>query len=307
MRAAVFAVALLAATAQGTEVDAVRDVLNQHYDLAAERAAEPQFFHMTTEAVHFALAGQRTGVETYRLKLKCVPGPEGDKYTCTEFTYREGDGPEQSIPALAGWTYVFKLVPQYAGEWFGIPRKKFEGLTWKDGTPVPPRVAYVIYNSFIDFHAHLDGFGRPSREGAGGIRDLTRIGDKVVHHSANVECPFNLGSNVAEGSYFNEGEITLTLKGVRIVDGAPCALVAYDAGQGSYKIIMEPMPGRKVTNVGTNRYFGEMFIDLKTLWPRKMTRGEFIINQRHVQDPPTTNNTISERRLTIDLVPEEEF
>ena len=59
-----------------------------------------------------------------------------------------------------------------------------------------------------------------------------------------------------------------------------------------------------MTNVGTNRYFGETFIDLKTLWPRKMTRREFIINQRRMHDQPTTNNTISERRLTIDLVPE---
>lgn len=158
MTVAMFAVALLAATAQGAEVDAVRDVLNQRYDLAAEPAAEPQFFHMTTEAVHFALNGQRTGVETYRLKLKYAPSPEGDKYTCTECTYRKDDDPERSIPALAGWTYVFEFVPQYAGEWFGIPRKKFDVLTWKDGAPVPPRVAYVVYNSFIDFHAHLDGF-----------------------------------------------------------------------------------------------------------------------------------------------------
>ena len=62
-----------------------------------------------------------------------------------------------------------------------------------------------------------------------------------------------------------------------------------------------------ITTTASNRYFGEMFIDLKTLWPRKMARREFIINQRQVQDPPTTNNSISERRLTIDLVPEEKF
>ena len=45
-------------------------------------------------------------------RLKYAPGLEGDKYTCTEYTYRKDDGPEQSIPALAGWTYVFKLVPR---------------------------------------------------------------------------------------------------------------------------------------------------------------------------------------------------
>jgi hypothetical protein len=311
MTATAFAVALLAATAQATEADAVRDVLNRHYDLAAERAAEPQFFHMTTEVVHFALDGQRTGVETLGLRLKWVPGPDGGEYTCTQFTYRTDDGPEQSIPALAGWSYVFEPGPEGMGagaEVLGIPHDRFEGLTFGDGTPVPPQVAYSVYNSFVDFHAVLDVFGRPTSEGeGGGIQDLTRIGDKVVHAAAHTQAPVNLGTNIAEGSYFKNGEVTLALKGVSIVDGAPCAVVAYDSGESSLKMIIEPMPGMKVTTVGASHYFGDLFIDLETQWPRKVTLGELVITETRPPAPAEKINMVHERELLIRSVPEAEF
>jgi len=313
--AVALAVALAAATAQATDPDAVRDVLDQQYDLAAERAAAPQFFHMTTEVVQFALDGTRVGVETFRLKLKCVPaaqsGKEGDQYTCAHFTHQRDDGPELGIPALEGWTYVFDPGLEgmgVGGQVLGIPHDRFEGLTFDDATPLPPMVAYPVYNSFIDFHAVVDVFGRPIPEGGGGgIQDLTRIGQKIVHAAANTKAPVNLGTNVAEGSYFKNGEVTLELKGVSIVDGAPCAVVTYDSGESSLEMAVEPMPDFKVTTVGTSHYFGDLFIDLETLWPRKVTLGELVITETRLPAPPNKINAVCERHLTIRSVPEEEF
>ena len=93
-----------------------------------------------------------------------------------------------------------------------IDHARFEGLTDSTGASLPPDKSYFIYNAFIDFHSICDVFGQPVGDG-NGIQNLVRIGQRIVHAAAFSKGPVNLGSNVAEGSYFQNGEITLEFKG----------------------------------------------------------------------------------------------
>jgi hypothetical protein len=42
--------------------------------------------------------------------------------------------------------------------------------------------------------------------GGGGIQELRRIGQQIVHASAFTEPPLNLGSGIKKGSVFRNGE-----------------------------------------------------------------------------------------------------
>jgi hypothetical protein len=86
--------------------------------------------------VHFAFDGKRTGMETYTVKLRCVPdalsGKGGDEYTVGKFAIRAGQGEAETIPELAGWYYVFPVDTSgldEKGQVFGIPHGKFVSLT----------------------------------------------------------------------------------------------------------------------------------------------------------------------------------
>lgn len=291
--------------------------LPQAYDLGGERSADTQYFHLVTNLVQYALDGTRAGSETYRLDLKCVPGrqtgTEGDTFTCRRFTIRRGDGPEVSIPALEGWTYVFTQTASGTdeeGQVLGIPHAKFEGLADANGAALPPLTAYMVYNTFIDFHAFCYGFAAPTLSGKG-IQDLKAIGQRIVHAAAFSEPPVNVGTSVAEGSYFRNGEVTLELKGLSVVDGAACALVGFDSGEGSFKMLMEPMPDFKITTVGASHYFGDLYVDLASKWPRKIAMGELVISETQLPAlpnmPANKVNAVHERASTIRAVSEEEF
>src|SRR5512140_1626123 len=66
------------------------------FDLAAERKAEVLYFIQETRFVQFGFDGRRTGIQTYTLKVRCVPaalsGKGGDEYTVREFSIRAGEG-----------------------------------------------------------------------------------------------------------------------------------------------------------------------------------------------------------------------
>jgi hypothetical protein len=59
------------------------------FDLAGDRTHQVQYFRMETKFVHIGFDGRRTGMETYVLKLRCVPAPlsgkGADEYTCGGF------------------------------------------------------------------------------------------------------------------------------------------------------------------------------------------------------------------------------
>ena len=271
-------------------------ILRQAFDFAAPRTPEPQWFDMETVVITYAPDGKRVNTDVLRLQLKCTPargtGKDADEYTCVRFAVKFGDAPEVTVPALANWTYPFKATAtgmDEKGQVFGIDHGKFEKLLDANGQPLPVDKAYYVYNAFIDFHGFCNAFAEPTTGGKG-IQDLKSIGQKIVHAAAFTEPPVNLGSGIAKGSTFKNGEVTLELKGLSIVDGAVCAIVAFDSGQSSFQMLMNPVPNMEVRAVGASHYKGDLHIDLATRWPRKVTMDELVVAESTV---PSLSNKIS--------------
>ncbi len=319
--ACVVAVTALAAAcggpAAGAEaaVTAVAQAVEQSYDLGGPRTQEPQCFLMETVVVNHAEDGTRTSAQRFVLKLKYEPGVQGrpNLCTCVGLTYQVDDGEPIGIPALEGWSYPFSLAEgalaetgvDEKGQTLGISHERFEGLTDANGTVLPPQLAYVIYNNFIDFHAMTDLLARPMGDG-GGIEDLRKIGDRVVHAGAHTEAPVNLGSHVGEGSFFRNGEMTLELKGLSAVDGAPCALVGYDSGASAFEMHITPMPNMKVLAVGSSHYRGDIYVDLATMWVRRVDLTEVVVARTTMGEQVLAKGVV-DRTLIIRAVSPEEL
>ena len=289
-------------------------IAERTFDLGAERSAEVQYFVMTSKSTNYALDGTRVGTDTMRLRLKYVPaeisGREVDQYTCADFTIEFGGAPEVSLPALRNWTYDFGPLDtgiDDKGQVFGIDHSRFENLTDANGKPVAPDKPYVIYNAFIDFHAFCNVFACPIGNGGKGIQDLKQIGDRIVHAAAFSEGPVHLGRHVAKGSTFKNGEITLELKGLSLVDGRDCAIVAYDSGDSSFQMRMQPMPNMETRVVGSSHYQGDLYVDLATRWVRKATMYEMVVVEVTLPVPPNKVNGVTERDILIRNVSEAEF
>jgi hypothetical protein len=227
--------------------------------------------------------GSLQGLDIYRLTLRCIPShdtAQGDEYTCLRFTVSLQNGPELVIPALTNWSYLFKLTPDgrdKKGQVFGIDHSQFENLVDSKGHRIPVANSYHVYNAFIDFHS-MAVFSEKTT-GGGGIQDLKHIGDRVVHAAANSEAPVNLGSQVANGSYFRNGEVTLALKGLSLVNDKTCALVEYDSGESSFNMVVNPMPGVDVSNKGSSHYWGDIYKDLQTGWMQKAVLHEMVVSE----------------------------
>ena len=286
-------------------------ILDQEFNLAGEPSQETQYFLMESSLFSYALDGKRISTDIFRLQLKCVPakigGTEGDEYTCVSFTVQLGNKPEAEIPVLKNWKYVFNDAGiDEQGQVFGIDHSKFENLVVSDGSAIPPDKSYHVYNAFIDFHSFCNVFAGRAPEGKG-IQDLTKIGQKIVHAAAFSEPPVNLGTNISEGSFFKNGEITLEFKGLSIVNGKRCALIGYDSGESFFKIIMNPMPNMEVQTTGSSHYKGDIYKDLTTNWVQKATMIEFVISETTLPMPPNKINSVNERQIIIRNVCEEEF
>jgi hypothetical protein len=107
------------------------------------------------------------------------------------------------------------------------------------------------------------------------------------------------GTGIKEGSAFRNGEITLEFKGLSLVHGAPCAILAYDSGESSFQMLMEPTPNMEVRAVGSSHCYGDIHIDLATLWVRKVTMGEMVVSETTVSGLPNKISTAIERSVTI--------
>jgi len=286
--------------------------LNKTFDLGGKRSQETQYFLMESQLHNFELDGTKLGTDIFRLRLKYVParvsGEKRDQYTCVQFSVQLSGTPERSIPALDNWSYVLNME-EGLGEneqVFGIDHSKFEKIVDDQGNSLPPDKTYHVYNAFIDFHGFCNLISDAVQDG-NGIDNLKKIGDKIVHAAAFTEPPVNLGSNVMEGSYFKNGEITLELKGLSRVNGQKCAIVAYDSGESSFNMIVEAMPGMKVKTRGRSHYFGDMYIDLKSNWPQKVTLGEIVISETAVPVLPEKIHGVAERSIVMRNVSKEEF
>ena len=291
--------------------------LDGPFDLGGPVKPEIRYYVQTTEFVNFGFDGRRTGITTYTVKLKVVPAPlsgkAGDEYTVREFSVKTGSGAAETIPALAGWSYVFKATPSgrdEKGQVLGIPHDKFTDLVASSGKKIPPVASYPIYNSFIDFHAFNDEFARPSE--GGGIQDLKAIGQIVRQASAFSEPPVNLGSGIKEGSVFRNGDVRLTFKGIGLVDGAPCAIVGYDSGESTLKMIMPQPDGTEMITEGGSQYIGDLYVDLAARWVRKVTLDEHVITETRLPAlangaPGPKFQAYTVRHLLTRMISREEF
>ncbi|HMA54085.1 MAG TPA: hypothetical protein VKT17_06460, partial [Acidobacteriota bacterium] len=197
------------------------------------------------------------------------------------------------------------------GQVLGIPHAKFEALTTSRGAKLPAVASYPVYNSFIDFHAFNDVFARPAF-GGGGIQDLRTIGQSVRHASAFSEPPVDLGEGIKPGSVFRNGDVRLVFKGIGLVDGAACALVGYDSGESTLKMIMAMGADREIVTEGGSEYIGDISIDLATRWVRKVTLDEFVVTETRLpaMGPSAAGQKIPSytvRHLLTRLVGREEF
>ncbi len=301
---------LAAAADPATPADPATLAVQAAYDLGGPRAMDTQYFVMHTTFTDHADNGTRTVTRSFVLKLKYEPAPSGEGGTCTcaSLTYSIDGADPIGIPALAGWVYPYRptaAMTDEHGQTLGISHERFAGLTNEHGEVLPPQLAYVLYNNFIDFHAMLDIFGRPQGDG-GGIEDLALIGDVIVHAAANTEPAINLGDQIAPGSYFRNGEVTLELKGISAVDGATCALVGYDSGESHFKMIIKPMPNMQVDTEGSSHYWGDLYFDLATNWIRRVELNEMVVTQVMMGGQEVQHAAV-DRTTTIRAVSQEEF
>lgn len=296
---------------------ALRSGLQQRLDLARKRAPGTYYFDMVSTFTTITPNGSSGPSETFRMKLKCVSPADatiaGDQCTCRRFVYIDPAGTSLKIPSLDGWTYTFKMPDSGTdeqGQVFGINHAKFRDLKDERGDPLAPAKAYLIYNTFIDFHGFCDHLGSPTTEGKG-IQDLTHIGQRIVHSSANTKPPTNVVGVIKKGSYFQNGEITLFLKGLSLIDDSVCAVVEFDSGTSSFRMLMEPAPGVQVKTVGGSHYFGDIYVDLASGRPRKVALRELIVCETKVPVPGSKKRnavpSVQERQTSIASVTKEAY
>jgi hypothetical protein len=231
---------------------------------------------------------------------------KGDEFTSHLFTFQKDGSEELAIPALSPWQYVYKGGRDSEDQVLGIEHSRFENLVDIRGERISPGNTYNIYNAFIDFHVCCNLLAFPTPQGRG-IQDLTRIGQKVIHEAAHSKAPIHLGNNIAQGSYFQNGEITLFLEGLSVVDHRPCGLVPFDSGQSSFRAVVQTGPQMEVVTAGSSHYRGEIHKDLQSQWVQKVTFDELVVFQTTA---PMMENKISgvvERDILIENVDRESF
>ncbi|MGQ9800747.1 MAG: hypothetical protein ACUVRL_03675 [Candidatus Saccharicenans sp.] len=285
------------------------------FNLSAERTPEVQYYRQEMKLIQLGFDGKRKSVETFNLKLKRVParlsGQSGDLCTVGEFTIQSGDQPPARIIELSGWSYVFRELTEAKddkGQVLGIPHDRFADLTFGDGRKISGITSYQIYNSFIDFHGFCDIFARPV-EGGGGIQVLKYPGQSIRHAASFTEPPVNLGQALKKGSVFRNGEVRLTFKGLGLMNGVACAVIGYDSGESTLKVIMPGSSTGDIITEGGSEYIGDIYINLDTRWVERVTMDEFVVTETSL--PPGMGGqkiqSYTVRHLTIQKISKEEF
>ena len=256
--------------------------------------------------------GKRTGVETYLLRLRCtsaaVSGKKLDEYTTREFGLQLNNGPITTLPVLTDFTYQFNQMSGVLdkGPMFGIPQEPFLEMKDNLGNLVPPDICYATYNNFVDFHALSDVFPRPMKY-IKGIEQLKLIGDRMVHPGAFSEAPVSVTGVVRPGSVFKNGELTLALKGVSLVDDRPCALVNYDSGESTLRMAFVHGGGEDVKMDGGSQYTGDIHIDLASGWVRRVTLNEAVVTQTYTASKPDKVPGYTARHILLKLISQQDF
>jgi hypothetical protein len=285
-------------------------ILTKQYNLVPRHSKDTQYFEMISRMDTHALDGTLQTWDIYHLYLRCVPSNDpakGDEYSCLKFTVQINKGPELIIPPLTGWKYYFSMTANaldQKGQVFGIDHAKFENLKDEKGNAVPAGNTYHVYNAFIDFHS-MFVFCESSGVGKG-AENLKQLGDKIIHSASYSQPPVNLGSQIAEGSYFKNGEVTLLFKGLSWENGKTCALIEYDSGQSSFFMKIKPMPNMEVVTKGSSHYWGDIYKDLAGGWFQKATLHEMVISETDIPSMNKVNNVV-ERTISIKNIQRPEF
>lgn len=288
----------------------VNTLLSGKYNLAIPHSKDTQYFNMESVVQKHGGDGSIIGTDIYRLSLRCIPaaGPaKEDQYTCLSFTIQMNDAPPLAIPALVNWTYLYTPTPESKdsiGQVFGIDHSKFEKITDANGKALPIENSYHVYNAFIDFHAI--GFFAEKTSGDSGIQRLQKIGDRVVHMASFSQPPVNLGSGIAKGSYFKNGEITLYFKGLGVIRNRNCAIIEYDSGKSSFYMLIKPTPTMDIPTKGSSHYWGDIYKDLSAGWIMKAVLHEIVISETTISANNKAHNTV-ERTINIENVPRKSF
>jgi len=278
-------------------------ILNREYNLVPQHSKDTQYYKMESILQKHALDGTLKGKDVYRLYLRCLPSGDssrGDEYTCLKFTIQKNDSTEVLIPALTDWKYYFSLTAtnkDEKGQVFGIDHSKFENLKDENGKPIPVENMYHVYNAFIDFHS-MSVFSEQTLAGKG-IQNLKHIGDKIIHVASFSQPPVNLGSQIAEGSYFKNGEITLGFKGLGLVNEKTCAIIEYDSGESSFYMLIKPMANIQIPTKGSSHYWGDIYKDLTGGWIQKAVLHEIVISETDVPGIANKIHSVIERSISI--------
>jgi len=293
-------------------LERLRQNLEGQFDLSIDRTPETQYYHMQTQFIHLGFDGKRTGVETYLLRLRCTPaaisGKKHDEYACREFGLQLNSDSITTLPALKLMTYLFDPLAGVLdkGPMWGIPQEPFLGMKDSLGNQIPPDICYAAYNNFVDFHALSDIFPRPMKY-IKGIEQLKTVGDRIVHPGAFNEAPVSVSGVVRPGSVFRNGELTLELKGVSLVDDRPCALVNYDSGESTLRMAFVQGNGEDVMMDGGSRYTGDIYIDLASAWVRKVTLNESVVTQTYTATRPNKIPGYTSRHILLRLISQQDF
>jgi hypothetical protein len=285
------------------KLSSAKKILQQDYNLVPPQSADTQYYDMESVLQQHAPDGTINVTDIYHLYLRCVPSgnsSKGDEYTCMKFTVQLNQSKEVLIPSLTGWKYYFKLTAtgrNEKGEVFGIDHSKFDQLKDENGKMIPLGNTYHVYNAFIDFHSMSVFADKAAKDS--GAQALTHIGDKIVHSASYSQPPVNLGSGVAEGSYFKNGLITLYFKGLGLVNDKTCAILEYDSGLSSFYMLIKPMPAMEVPTKGSSHYFGDIFKDLSSGWIQKAVLHEIVVSETTVPGMTAKINTVTERSIRI--------
>jgi hypothetical protein len=278
-----------------------KKVLQQEFNLVPRHSLKTQYFDMVSKLQVHAPDGKPRGWDVYHLRLRCVPSADtsvGDEYTCLKFSVKLHDSAEVLIPALTNWKYHFKSTANSKdSQLFGIDHSKFENLVDENGKKLGLASTYAVYNAFIDFHS-MGVFANKTPAGKG-AQDLHYIGDTVIHNSSFSKPPVNLGSQIAAGSYFQNGEITLAFKGLGLINKKACAILGYDSGESSFYMLMKPMPNMEITTKGSSHYWGDIYKDLASGWIQKATLKEMVVSQTTIPGMANKTNSVVERSILI--------
>lgn len=276
------AILLLALAALPGRVIACDD----HIDLTRGREPGIRNYLSSTDFITYAPDGTISMKENLSMKVTISRDTEGvQSLKCLEFQHTTPDGMTHTIPALSGWSH--KLSKEETPEVLGIHHGDFAALKYENGDILPPDVGYRVYNTFVDFYAFNNVFAE-NAEGSldRSIGALKTPGQIIEHYSANSKPPVNLGDAVKEGSYFQNGNVTMQFKGWSKVNDTACILVGFDSGDSSLMMLMEPAPGTPLRMKGGSHYWGELYINNNTLWVEESSFREIILSEMKFGDNP---------------------